>query len=344
MQQAFYYNAIAQSFSGDIRKISRVKRKFETWKRAYERLRHSRRSTVDAEKAWQRVEQHGIRLILYDKPEYPWLLREMPDPPLGLYYIGQAPASKTPYLAIVGTRRTTPEGKAIAHRFAATMASYGVTIVSGMAFGIDAAAHEGSLHRNGKTIAVLACGLDTIYPKENASLAKKILATGGSIVSEYPPGERVAPYRFIERNRIVSGLAAGTLIIEAPEKSGALATATFAANANRNVYVVPGSIEHPNFKGSHALIRQGATLVTKPEDIFYDYDISPSENSFAIAQAENLQEKQVLAALQEIGGSVDIDKIAIMTKLEARIVARTLSFLLLRGIVKESSAGYTIER
>ncbi len=342
MDQALYYHAIAQTSFGDLRRIEKIKRKFGNWKRAYDRLRRTRHAIVDAHKAWSDLARLNIDLVLADDARYPPLLREMPDPPFGLYYKGSLPARPARSLAIVGTRRATPGGKATAKRFALAAGRAGITIVSGLAFGIDAAAHEGALDAGGKTIAVLAGGLHGIYPREHASLAQKILSAGGAIASEYPPGQDPLPYRFIERNRIVSGLAEGTLIVEAPEGSGSLATARFALEQNRNVYVIPGSIDHANFAGSHTLIRQGATLVTKPEDIFADYNLATDERSSIASRAENAQETQVLTALAATNAPIDVDKIAIMTKLEARIITRTLSFLLLRGVIKEEGAGYTI--
>ena len=186
--------------------------------------------------------------------------------------------TETP-IAIVGTRRATPEGKIIAKRFARELTSYGIPIASGLAFGIDAAAHEECVATGGATIAVLAGGLDAIYPGSNAALAQKILARHGCIISEYPLGSPPLPYRFLERNRIISGISRGTLVVEAPENSGSLATARYALEANREVFVVPGSTLHPNFKGSHRLIRQGAELVTTPEEIFEAYGITREEKN-----------------------------------------------------------------
>ena len=199
-------------------------------------------------------------------------------------------------IAIVGTRRATPDGKSTARRFAAELARAGIVIVSGLAFGVDAAAHEGCLDAEGKTVAVLACGLANIYPRNNEPLAKKILAQGGAIISEYPPDMPAYPSRFLERNRIVSGLSKGTLVIEAPERSGSLATARFALEQNRDVFVVPGPIAHPNFKGSHALIRQGAELVTTPEDILESYGIA-REKSIGAEFAGTPEEKAILEFL-----------------------------------------------
>lgn len=274
---------------------------------------------------------------------YPPLLREIPDPPPAFYVRGTMPTSTRPPFAIVGTRRGTPEGLALARRFGRELASVGFPIVSGLALGIDAAAHEGCLETpNGVAIAVLAGGLNNIYPNENAKLGARILERGGAIISEYPEG--MPPYKehFLKRNRIVSGLSCGVLIIEAPEHSGSLATARHAMDQNRDLFVVPGPVTHGNFKGSHQLIRQGATLVTTPEEILEAYGVTPEEKIARRTESASAEEKQVLYALRALRAPAEVDKIISMTKLEPRVVTRTLSFLLLRGLIKEGRGGYTI--
>ena len=245
-------------------------------------------------------------------------------------------------LAIVGTRRASADGKKTARDFARELACAGFTIASGLAFGIDAAAHEGCLDAGGVTVAVLAGGLDSVYPLSHEALAQKILAHGGAIISEYPPGEEPFGYRFIERNRLISGISRAVLIVEAPESSGALATARYAVEQNRDLFVVPGAIAAANFKGSHTLIRQGAELVTSPDEILEAYDIVKKEKAVAQRRGESPEEILILEALETISAPADVDKIITMTRLEPRIVNRTLSFLILRGIVKETGGGYTI--
>lgn len=285
--------------------------------------------------------------------KYPALLREIAHPPFGIYVRGTLPQSMLPpnaasalVIAIVGTRRATPEGKAIARRFARDLAQAGFIIVSGLAFGIDAAAHEGCLDANGTTVAVLAGGLDKIYPRENTKLAEKILAAGGAIVSEYPPGVPPYPIRFIERNRLISGLARGTLIVEAPYGSGSLATARFALEQNRDVFAVPGAITQKNFEGSHQLIRQGATLVTTPEEILESYGVSRKDAVCAQMRAHkdaySPEEALILQALVDSATPAEVDKIIAATKLEPQAVNQTLSFLLFRNLIKETGGGYTI--
>jgi DNA processing protein len=288
--------------------------------------------------------------VLAEQKEFPKALRHIPYPPFGIYLRGGGRSSAVlsaaqdgaPTIAIVGTRRASAEGKKIARSFACELAAAGCTIASGLAFGIDAAAHEGALDAGGATVVVLAGGLDVIYPHSHRGLAERILASGGTLISEYPPGEPPLAYRFIERNRIMSGISRGVLIVEAPESSGALATARYAAEQNRDVFVVPGAVSATNFKGSHALIRQGAELVTSPDDILDEYGIDKKENARAPVGASSPEEIVILKALAEIGAPADVDKLIALTKLEPRTVNQTLSFLLIRGIVKETEGGYTI--
>jgi DNA processing protein len=308
----------------------------------------------DPRAAYERMTSLGIRLVLAEQEEFPETLRHIPYPPFGIYLRGGAlPLVVTnavqdsapraaPTIAIVGTRRASADGKKTARLFARELAVAGCTIASGLAFGIDAAAHEGALDARGATIAVLAGGLDAVYPHSHRDLAKRILASGGTLISEYPPGEAPLAYRFIERNRIMSGISRGVLIVEAPESSGALATARYAVEQDREVFVVPGGVSAINFKGSHALIRQGAELVTSPDDILAAYDVDKKENAGAHVGASSPEEIVIVKALAEIGAPADVDKLIALTRLEPRTVNQTLSFLLIRGIIKEMDGGYTI--
>lgn len=283
-----------------------------------------------------------IHHIVFGDPAYPPLLREITKAPRQLYVRGALPMPHALPLAIVGTRRATQDGIRLARQFGRDLAAAGFVIVSGLAFGIDAAAHEGALEANGACVAVLANGLASVYPHNNRRLAEKILAAGGAIISEYEPGEPPLPYKFIERNRIISGLSKGTLVIEAPEASGSLATAGFALEQNRDVFVVPGSVSHPNFRGANELIRQGAELVTKPEDILAAYGIEMNCAAARRSSARTPEEKLILSALEGVLHPLDVDKIIEATKLEPRIVNQALTFLVLRKAVRETKGQYTI--
>lgn len=284
-----------------------------------------------------------IALIPRDDPRFPRLLKETPDAPRALYVQGTLPETAQA-LAIVGTRRATPYGRKIAADFAEALGRTGAAIVSGLAYGIDAAAHEGALRSGAPTVAVLPCGLDLVYPRAHAKLAERILETGGAIISEYPPGTEPLQFRFLERNRIVSGLSNGVIIIEAPERSGALVTARLAAEQGREVFVVPGKPNEPQYRGSHALLRDGARLVTSPEDICEDLGIAPATadrvNAALDAGARvSATEADVLALLKE-NGPLSIDKLAERSNLGPHEIAQALALLALKGLVIESGVNY----
>ncbi len=287
-----------------------------------------------------------LRFLNVGEENYPELLKEIPDPPAKLYYKGAFSQDGRPHIAIVGTRKATLAGRQIAKQFAKALASRGAVIVSGLAMGIDTAAHEGVLEAKGKTIAVLGNGLDWIYPKQNEKLAKQILETGGALVSEYSPETESLPHHFLERNRIVSGLSLGVVVIEAPEQSGSLNTASHALEQNREVFVVPGPLNNPNYAGSHALLRAGARLVTKPEEILDDLNLSSAGNTqqdlFINNPGLNEKQKSLLATLQEAGEPIGIDKIQELTKMDISAINRNLTFLLIQSIVKEEGGRYSL--
>ncbi|MBI2515055.1 DNA-protecting protein DprA [Candidatus Wolfebacteria bacterium] len=279
---------------------------------------------------------------------YPALLSEIRGAPSGLYFLGKLPAYDIPRVAIVGTRKATEAGKNMAKRLAEDLSRRGLVVVSGLAMGIDTAAHQGSLRGGSPTIAVLGNGLDSIYPEQNENLANQILQAGGAIISEYSPGTPVLPHRFLERNRIVSGLSLAAIIIEAPRESGALVTARLAAEQGREVFVFPGPVEHPNYKGSHALIRDGARLVASAEDIMEDLNLATKYEKVRIYENTKSQkikdEKQlmVLRVIEGAGEPVRIDKIIELTKLEPQVVSQTVAMLVINNFIKESERGYTI--
>jgi len=208
----------------------------------------------------------GNHLLTIDDPAYPPLLHEIPDPPLVLYVRGDPGALCAPQLAIVGSRNPTEGGRRTARAFAAELAAAGLAVTSGLALGIDGAAHEGALAGGGRTVAVAGTGLDRVYPARHRELAERI-AAAGALVSELPTGVPPLPAHFPRRNRIVSALCVGTLVVEASLKSGSLITARLAAEQGREVFAIPGSIHSPLARGCHRLIRQGATLVESAGDV-----------------------------------------------------------------------------
>lgn len=216
----------------------------------------------------------GIKLCAIQQEEYPLILKEIFDPPPVLYYRGTM-KRETGRIAMVGSRKFTPYGEGIALEFAERFAAAGLTVVSGAARGIDTASHKGAL-RGGRTVAVLGCGVDVAYPPENRRLLQEIAESGGAVLSEYGPGVQPLPVFFPARNRIISGLSRGTVVVEAARRSGSLITAEMALAEGRDVYAVPGSIYSKASQGCNRLIQQGAKLVGKPEDVLEEYGLSAS--------------------------------------------------------------------
>jgi DNA processing protein len=218
----------------------------------------------------------GAGLVAITEPEYPEKLKNISDPPPFLYFKGSLDVFQGPSLAIVGSRRPTDYGRRIASRLAGELASMGVLIVSGLAYGIDAIAHQAALEAGGKTAAVFGCGLDYIYPPAHSALASRIIESGG-LLSEFPKGTRPERFNFPVRNRIISGLADGVLVVEAAEKSGALVTANLALEQGREVLAIPGNVESKFSYGPNDLIKQGAVPVTSVDDIMVDFGWHRSE-------------------------------------------------------------------
>lgn len=226
------------------------------------------RQAADAE--WARVQAQGATVLSYGCPEYPERLREIYDPPAVLWVRGDVRLLRRPSLAVVGTRHPTPYGSGMAELLARDLAARRLLIVSGMARGIDSAAHKGALAARMPTVAVWGTGIDVVYPKENRKLAEDILAGGGAIVSEMPMGTFPAPQNFPRRNRILSGLSVAVLVVEASENSGTRVTARCAAEQNRDLFAVPGNVTNKGSWTPNLLIRQGAKLVATWEDVWED--------------------------------------------------------------------------
>ena len=270
---------------------------------------------------------------------YPYLLKQIPDPPAALYILGNLPDEKLPHISIVGTRKATSNGCLIAKTLAKELSEAGCIIVSGLAMGIDTAAHEGVITAKGKTIAVLGNGLNDIYPRLNKNLAEKILELGGAIISEYPPDEPAFPSNFLARNRLVSGLCLGTVVVEAPERSGSLVTARLALEQNREVFIIPGPANHPNYAGSLQLIREGARLVISAQNILEDLDIKP----LASKEVFSSEEESILKIISKNKKPLSIDKIIELAKLDSQTANKTIAFLVIKGIIKETLGRYGLK-
>jgi len=222
---------------------------------------------VDVHAELEKAATCGVTLMTWDEPAYPALLKQIADPPFVLYVAGDVSVLNTSAVAIVGTRHPTVYGRETARRFAYQLSTVGYTIVSGLAEGIDTEAHTGAVKAKGRTIAVLGGALDCLYPKSNTGLAREIVAGGGAVISEYAFGRQPDAQTFPMRNRIVSGLCKGIVVVESPLKSGTLITAGQAVEQNRSVMVVPGRIDSPASQGSHQLIKEGAKLVSQVDDV-----------------------------------------------------------------------------
>lgn len=284
--------------------------------------------------------------------EFPFLLKQIPDSPSEIFISGDkncVQQNESNKIAIVGTRKATATGKHLAKTIAKELADYGFVIVSGLAMGIDTAAHEGCLEAGGKTIAVLANGLDKIYPAQNENLAKNIINSNGALISEYPIGTPSYPNQFLERNRIISGLSIATIVIEAPERSGSLATARHALEQGREVFVIPGPADHFNYKGSHSIIRDGARLVTSAADILEDLGMN-SEQKTEKSNSQRLNfhnitdtnQLHVLKVIADHGKPLGIDKIIETSTLDPQTVNQSIAMLTIAGVIKETNGGYTI--
>jgi len=247
---------------------------------AIEYLRQPDETLIDADLRW--LASADCTVLPSSSPAYPPQLRESPSAPPVLFVLGSVVALSEPQIAMVGSRNATAGGLSTARRFAANFARMGLCITSGLALGIDAASHEGALEGGGLTIAVLGHGLDTLYPRQHRALAARIAASG-ALVSEFPPGTPPLPGNFPQRNRIIAGLAHGTVVVEAAQDSGSLITARLAGLAGREVFAVPGSILNPMVRGCHELVRQGAKLIECVDDVLMELKISLSTQLLAEA-------------------------------------------------------------
>jgi len=310
--------------------------------RVVEHIRDAK-DTLSPEAEIARLQQHDVQALTVDDPRYPALLSQAPDCPPVLYVRGELPTPGQMVLAIVGTRRPTSYGRQATTEIVGGLVASGVATVSGLARGIDTIVHRETLERGGKTFAVLAAGLDAVYPAENLALARRILE-GGALLSEHPPEVKLRRENFLRRNRIMSGLSRGTVVIEAGEQSGALATARNALDQNREVFAIPGSIFSPASKGTNTLIQRGeAKLVSSAADILTEFgveDVGPSAQSRPVLQADATQ----VRLLAEMGTEpVHTDDLARRLRLSSQEVSAALTLLELQGVVQDlGNMQYTV--
>lgn len=325
----------------------------------------SRRSRVDPAAEQERVRRAGARVITWVDADYPESLRHIYDPPAVLFGLGAFSFQESgPNVAIVGSRRATPYGKETAGRLAAALGSCGLVIVSGMARGIDTAAHNGALESGARTVAVLGSGLDVTYPRENAGLMERITASGGLVLTEFPLGSRPEAWHFPVRNRIISGLCRAVVVVEAGERSGALITAEAALEQGRDVMAVPGNVNNPYSRGANRLIKQGARLVEDARDVLEELGLTalfpesgwgthaghphgaPRRGTHAGGSGQvgsgrlaqlSPEEKQVLEMLQ--GQSLSDQALMRLTGLTAPQAASVLAYLEIKGFVRRAPGG-----
>lgn len=301
------------------------------------------------------IEQQQIALLPFDSDNYPALLAEISQPPPVLYLQGDSRCLELPQIGIVGSRKPTPVGLDNAEHFAHYLAKQGLAITSGLALGVDASAHSGALRAGGKTLAVLGSGLGCVYPHQNKGLAADIIAAGGLLISEYPPLTSARPGNFPQRNRIISGLSLGVLVVEAAAKSGSLITARLASEQGREVFALPGSIHCPVSRGCNGLIRQGATLVESAEQMIDELQgllALKSEQLTLLPQADeapklkrdlkpsSLQQHQQ-QLLDKMGYElVSFDTIAERTELDVSVLLGELMSMELAGLISQLPGGY----
>jgi len=315
------------------------------------------RATFSLEEAILSLKKENINFITWHDSKYPKLLLEIPSPPPILYYKGSLDDQDNTAslsLAVVGSRQPSIYAKRIIYNLINPLIKQGITIISGLALGIDSLAHQAALSARGRTIAVLGSGLnrENFYPFENIKIAEEIIKTGGSIISEFSPNTPPLKQNFPRRNRIISGLAQATLIIEAKNKSGSLITANYALDQNREVLAVPGNIFSPYSEGTNKLIREGATPITCSEDILEIFKISSQEKKKmkkdfddSLYKSFNPQEKIIFDCLLssfEAGGILDTDELIKKTKLDTAIINSTLSILELKEAIKNINGTYSL--
>jgi DNA processing protein len=324
---------------------------------AYNWLSAPDQTLLDQDERWLGEPDH--HLLVQGSEDFPLLLRDLPNAPAALFVIGQPSVLWSPQVAIVGSRNASASGLANARAFAKTIAQAGNTITSGLAEGIDGAAHTAALDAGGATVAVLGTGIDLVYPRHHAELASRIRANG-ALVSEFPPGTPGHPNHFPRRNRIISGLSLGTLVIEASLKSGSLTTARYAVEQGREVFALPGSIHSPLARGCHKLIREGAKLVETAQEVLEDLhgiggvlaeglrERLGEDRLFAAQEAVTRSAKQVKAIDPDYANllnSLDhtpaaLDELAARTGLSASALSSMLLVLELDGVVSSENGRY----
>ncbi|HEX6385356.1 MAG TPA: DNA-processing protein DprA [Anaerolineae bacterium] len=303
------------------------------------------RDRLDLDSCLARVQAAGITLLTWESAAYPAYLREIPNSPPLLYLQGELKEIDRWAVAVVGTRRLTAYGRQVTRDLVAGLVRSNVTIVSGLARGIDAIAHKTAIEMGGRTIAVLGSGLDTIYPAEHRPLVKQMVDGHGAVLSEYGLGVQPDAKNFPPRNRLISGLSLGVIVVEAGQRSGALITSNFALEQDREVFAVPGNINSPASKGPNRLIQQGAKLVSSVDDVLEELNLRMVVEHAAVQMAlpETAEEAALLAHLS--AQPVHVDELSRATGLPSNLVSSTLTLMELKGMVQQvGGMNYALSR
>ncbi len=330
-----YYGNAAAIFAESITDLSQLGLRAE----ALQWLRSPDWAAVDGDQHW--LESEGNHCLTQDDASYPPLLKEIPDPPLLVFVSGSTAALSLRQIAIVGSRNPSPQGTSLAREFSCALARSGYAVTSGLAIGIDAAAHRGALDAGGVTLAVSGTGLDQIYPARHRMLADEIIAAGGALVSEFPTATPPLPSNFPRRNRIISGLSDGTLVVEAALRSGSLITARMALEQGREVFAIPGSIHNPLARGCNQLIKEGAKLVETLDDVLDEVGRTRADTQPAIVEepVESI-DAELLRLLKYIAyDPTSVDTLVTATGGSPDAISSMLLRLELKGYVVSTSGG-----
>lgn len=324
-----YYGSLANAWQAneyELQKIGIDRRALKTFLKT--------RQEINLDAALARVQKAGVSLLTWEMPEYPKYLREIPNPPPLLYYQGEILEQDQWAIAVVGTRRLTAYGRQVTRDLVAGLVQNNITVVSGLARGIDAIAHKTAVELGGRTLAVLGSGLDCIYPSENRLLAQEITQGQGAIISEYGLGIQPEAKNFPPRNRIISGFSLGVIVIEAGERSGALITTNFALEQDREVFAVPGNINSPASRGPNKLIQEGAKLVTKVEDVLEELNLHMVAERTAVQLVLPETAEEIALYGQLSGQPTHIDDLSRASGLPSALVSSTLTLMELKGMVQ----------
>jgi DNA processing protein len=341
-------------------KLSRLENQFgsmeEAWRATPAELSHSNldkgsvkaivdwRPKISLDEEMEKLERHGIKAFSYHDDGYPARLKQIYDYPPILYVKGSLLPQDEWCLAVVGTRKATVYGRQAAEEIVSDLARNKITIVSGLARGIDSIAHRSALEAGGRTIAVFGCGLDMVYPAENASLAKSI-ATNGALISEFPLGTEPRRENFPLRNRIMSGLSLGVLVVEAGDSSGAMITARLALEQNREVFAVPGSILSPSSRGTNNLIQEGAKLIRDYTDILEELNLRAVAHQIELKEVIPASDTETLLLKQLSAEPTHIDEVCRGSGLPIATVSSTLAMMELKGMVRQvGTMSYILSR